>query len=231
MVCSDKSNCIDLGTKILTVSSNRQKMKKCDDIANEIDINHDGDGDGDTDLDDYFLGPEYADSFFVSDYVDDSHNHSLAFMASALEYKIMSAKSLKQPIKCEECISVLIENELIEDSFIRFKARRTNMLQPCKSTFEIFKFVDSFVETCTGATSYKHVAMQILRNIPFESLYTSSNFSGHPGEKGHKYMFVKKIVEMYMDMKSTHVAKCFTLKSHDVPIRHQFKKLIHQKGQ
>lgn len=222
VMCSNKSNCIDHGTKILTVSSNRQKMKKCDD---GIDYN------GDADLDDFFFDPEYADSFFLADYVDDPHSHSLAYMASALEAKIMSTKSLKQPIRCEDCISVLIENELIEDSFIRFKARRTNMLQPCKSTFDICKFVDSFVDTCTGATSYKHVTMQILRNIPFESLYTSSSFSGHPGEKGHKYMFVKKIVEMYMDMKSAHVAKCFTLKTHDEPIRHQYKKLIQQRGQ
>lgn len=187
-----------------------QKWKKCDD---GIDHN------GDADLDDFFFDPEYADSFFVADYVDGPHNHSLAYMASTLEAKIMSTKSLKQLIKCEDCISVLIENELIEDSFIRFKARRTNMLQPCKSTFDICKFVDSFVDTCTGVTSYKHVTMQILQNIPFESLYTSSSFSGHPGEIGHKYMFVKKIVEMYMDMKSTHVAKCFTLKTHDEPIR------------
>lgn len=221
VVCSNKSNCIDLGTKILTVSSNRPREAK------QIEFD-------DEEFDDFFSDADYEDCIHVAQYVDDAQSHSIAYMASVLESKIMKAKPAKPIIKCSDCVAVFIENELIEDSFIRFKARKTNMMQPCKSTFEICKYVDTFVKSCEGkSASYQTVAMKILRNLPFETLYANSEFENHASGTGtgHQYELVKKIIEMYMHMKSVHIAKCFTLKSHDAPIRHKFKKLIHQKGQ
>lgn len=177
------------------------------------------------------LSEDYENSFHVAQYIDDAQSHSLAYMASVLERKIIAAKPTKNIIKCDQCVAAFIENELIDDSFIRFKARKTNIMQPCRSTFEICKFVDTFLKACEGSASYHSLTMQILRKIPFEALFTSSNFDSHQGDNGHKYNFVKKIIEMYMNMKSVHIAKCLTLKSHDDPIRHQYKKLIQQKGQ
>lgn len=211
VVCSKKSNCIEKGTKILTVSSQRKPNFKTNHpvIMNEM-----------------IFEDEFVDAAL---YTDDSHSHSLAYMASVLETKIITAK--RQIIKCEKCMDVFIENELMQDSFIRFKEKRTNITQPCKSTFDIIKFVDSYLTFCKDKSySFDATVLQILGNIPFETLFSSSDFEKHP-EKGHKYEFVKRIVQSYMSMKSIHVAKCFTLKSHDEPIRHKYKKLIQQKGQ
>lgn len=217
VVCSKKANVIEPGTKILTVSSNRPAAKQQPPEAVEFE--------------DSLFGEEFEDSFLAAPYIDDAHSHSLAYMASVLEAKIIGGK--RRLIKCEECIASFIQNELIEDSFIRFKARRSNIMQPCRSTFEICKIVDQHVKSCEKISlSYQAVLIQILRKIQFDTLYPSSNFANHVSDDiNHKYEFVKKIIELYMGMKSVHIAKCFTLKTHDNPMRHTFRKLIHEFGQ
>lgn len=183
------------------------------------------------DFDELELDEDFANSCFVAQFVDDDtpHSHSLAYMASILEAKIIGSK--RRMIKCEDCVAAFIENELVEDSFIRFKARNSNVMQPCRSTFEICKFVDNYVKSCDRrASSYQSVVNFILRNMPYQSLFTTTNFDSH-SDKGHKYEFVKCIVELYMHMKSIHIAKSFTLKLQDQPIRHDYRKAVHRKGQ
>lgn len=136
-------------------------------------------------------------------------------------------------VKCENCINSFIENELMQDSFIRFKARRTNMMQPCKSTYEICKFIDGFLKFYEDKTiTFRGATVKILGALNFESLYPHSSFLNHSEPGFHKYDFVKKIVELYIKLKSVHIAKCITTKSHDeVSIRHFYKKLVHEAGQ
>lgn len=216
VVCSKKANVIEPGTKILNVSSNRPASKNHD--QEQVVMN------------DIFLDEDFDDSFFAGSYIDDAHSHSLAYMASVLEAKIIGGK--RRLIKCEECVATFIENELLEDSFIRFKARRSNVMQPCRSTFEICKIVDSYIKSCEErSSSYQAIVVQILRKLQFENLYPSSNFENHLLPKfHHKYEFVKKIIELYMHMKSVHIAKLFTLKKHENPMRHTYRKLIHESG-
>lgn len=220
VVCSTKANVIDPKTNILTVSSRRTAPKQSSQHDQEF---------FDEGFDGFVLEDDFHDSFHVAQYIDDSHSHSLTYMASVLEAKIIGGK--RRVIKCEDCVRVFIENELLEDSFIRFKARTTNVMQPCRSTFEICKFVDNYVKSCENrSASFQAVVIHILRRISFDTLYTSSDFEKHSGA-GHKYEFVKKIVELYMHMKSMHLAKCFTLDVNDEPCRHHLHKIVHEKGQ
>lgn len=196
IVCPQKSNCIEIGTKILTVSSHRPTKKaqnspaledESDEQICESDLEYDFD--------------------FANQFTDDAHCHSLAFRASVLESKIMKAKKSKLLVKCEKCIDAFVENELLEDSFIRFKSKTSGIMQPCKSTFEICKFVDTFLKCSEGrAISFKASLLHMLRKIPFDTLYTSSDFESH-GTSGHKYEFVKQIITTYMDMKSIQTAR------------------------
>lgn len=192
-----------------------------------------GELNGDEDLD---MNEDFFDYY---QYSDDIQDHAIAYMASVLEARIMNANRYNKIVKCEECISSFIENELIEDSFIRFKSRNGNVLQPCKSTFEICKFVNSYLKTYEGKTiPYETVALQILRKISFDSLFTGSDFENHSKNSAtshkltsHRYEFVKKIVDLYMRMKSIGIAKKLTLETHDNPKRHVYKKLIQERGQ
>lgn len=118
----------------------------------------------------------------------------------------------------------------MNDDFIRFKSKNSVIAQPCKSTFEICKFADTFLKFFDEKTiSFEMTVLQILRKLHFENFYTSSDFK-HNGEE-HKYEFIKKIIRIYMNIKSVHCAKVTTLEVHDVPIRHDLKKMIHNAGQ
>lgn len=181
----------------------------------------------------------------AAQFVDDSHNHSIAYMASSLEAKIVHAKSPRLIVKCEACVETFIQNELMDDSFIRFKARKTNIIQPCRSTYEICKFIDNFLKYHEDKSiTFRAATTKILGTIDFNSLYPETNFFNHSGimeslvenhktniRKNHKYDFVKQIVELYIKLKATHIAKCITSKSHDESVRHFYKKLIHLAGQ
>lgn len=222
VVCSGKSNCIDRGTKILTVSSKSRVTSNGNDSKN-VECAEDPD----------LPSQEFLDS---CQYVDDMQDHSIAYMASVIEAKIFRASRHNRIVKCEQCISVFIENELIEDSFIRFKSRNSNILQPCKSTFEVCKYVDSYLKAFEGkAIPYGTVALQILRKISFDALFVQSTFENHPGSSdrlaGHRYELVKSIVDLYMRMKSVVAARKLTLKMHENPMRHTYRKLIHFEGE
>lgn len=221
VVCSKKSNCIDPGTAILSVSSRKTKAKpKSQDTG--------GDESDEGVLDEALVLNFNA----ASQYVDDTHSHTLAYMANILENKIIRARPPRLIIKCEECIDAFIQNELMEDSFIRFKARTTNITQPCKSTYAICKFVDGFLKQYEGKEiSFQNFLVEIMRKIPLQTLYTTTDFDSHAG-KCHKYAFIKQIVILYMKSKSVQLARCYTSKSHgDVPMRNHYKKLIQELGQ
>lgn len=110
---------------------------------------------------------------------------------------------------------------------------RTNITQPCKSTYDICKFVDNYVKQSEGQTiPFGAVTMQVMRHIRFDTLYSSTNFDGHSGQDSHKYTFVKQVVEMYMKLKSVQLARIMTAKSHtEQSLRHHYRKLIQEAGQ
>lgn len=231
VVCSKNANVIDSGTKILSVSSNRpsEKQKNLSEPTDAGDL-------AENVSDEFFFDENYEQIISMSNYdLDGAHNHSLAYMSSMIENKIINSKRTKRIIKCDECLSAFIENELTRDMFISFKTNKTGATQPCKSTFEICKFVDVLLKANEmKAINYRSVLFEILRKIPFDKLYTSTSFETHLGDKSqnHKYNFVKTIVQLYMDMKSVYLARCYTLKTHDEPIvRQNFRKIIHRKGQ
>lgn len=115
VVCSKKSNTIEIGTRILTVSSHRPAQEREVTLLSREDM---------AKLED--LGDDFRLSYDASTYTDGITNHSLAFMASVVEKKKFHAKSPRTPI---------------------------NMAQPCKSTFEICRYIDSFLKVSEGSSS------------------------------------------------------------------------------
>lgn len=87
VVCSKKANCIDMGTKILSVSSNRSaKSKENDCVNNEF-------------LDDDLLPEDEnllcQDFFDNCQYVDNVNNHSIAYMAASNQKTAMFCNHAK----------------------------------------------------------------------------------------------------------------------------------------
>lgn len=220
VVCSPNSNCpVGSRTKILTVSSNRPSTSK----ENECYISEMPEDD--------WLN---LDFFEISQYTDNVADHSIAYMASVIEARIMAGNRYNKIVKCTKCVAAFIQNTLIEDEFIRFKSRSSNLLQPCSSTFEICKFVETNINSYTGKTiPYQSVAQQILMKMPLESLFNQSSFKRHEEDQDvdHRFDFVQKIVELYMRLKSIEAAKRITLQAHENTLRQKMKKLVQQRGE
>lgn len=221
VVCSEKSNCtLDSRTKVLTVSSNRPSTSK-----ESVRLYDTG-----TSPDDGWLN---SDFFEISQYTEDVKDHSIAYMASVIESRIMGTNR-QRIIKCEECVAAFIDNPLIEDEFTRFKARSSNVLQPCKSTFEICKFVDSNINSYKKETiPYQFVAQQMLEKMNLVNLFEHTNFRGHQGnlDEDHRFDFVKKIVDLYMRLRSIEAAKRITMQAHDDNMRQKMKLLMKIRGE
>lgn len=136
VVCSKFANCIDSGTEILTVSSCRDKNK----IDNANNNNEE----------ELMLHTLNID--FDQQSCDENGNtteklkyHSVVYIASKIEEKIFKSKGTRKLIKCEQCLEVFVENEIMQDDFIWAISTDSSVLQPCKSTYEICKFIDQIV--------------------------------------------------------------------------------------
>lgn len=130
------SNCQDDEVKILTVSSNKNKSKHdstiCEadstlvstlDDINETVSTESSIG---NELDETLISSTVADD---PDQIDIIRAHALAYNASLVEEKII-AKQWHKPFKCEKCIEVFSENDLIEDSYLTSIGERKQKLIP-----------------------------------------------------------------------------------------------------
>ena len=73
----------------------------------------------------------------------------------------------------------------------------------------------------------------MLEKMPIESLFDQSSFVGHEKDQDvdHRFEFVRKIVELFLRLKSIETAKKITLQAHDNPLRQNMKKLVQQRGE
>lgn len=223
VVCSKYANCIDSGTKILTVSSAKQKVRNL-----SIDSVY-------VPEDDFNFYDDFEQPVTFENTTDKLKYHSLALVTSKIEQIIIKAKAPQILIKCDQCLDAFIENEIMDDDFVRAIGRGYGHLQPCKSTFNICKFVDKFVEHYSNENvSYHATVNWILQNLDFDILYPNSNFHQHREQsrtKNHKYDLVKCVVETYLNIKSRNSAKTITLQSHKEFIRSDYIQQIHLAGQ
>lgn len=178
---------------------------------------------------------DYDELLFDGNSTQKLKSYALALVASKVEKKIVHANSRRTPIKCLQCLDIFIQNELIEDDFVRAMAKNFENLQPCKSTFHICKFIDKFMDYYGNATmSYQRSVNGILQSLDFDLLYPYSDFNLHSEKSrtdNHKYDVVKCVVETYLDMKSRNTAKTITLQNHTEFIRSDYTQKIHLAGQ
>lgn len=60
-----------------------------------------------------------------------------------------------------------------------------------------------------------------MQEVDFPSAFPKSNFEGHVS---HKFFFIKAIVEEFVRMQATYVAKRVTLSEHKLMLRSKLKK-------
>lgn len=225
---SQKSNCENDLTKILTVSS-RKKANISVATNSELEQLQN------IDLSDLFYSDEFSDEldFMFEEAKLPSEilkENSLAYISGVIETKVIRKLSQKTKNKCQNCINVFIENELTDDHFMQFMSKKSHKIfQPCRSTVKIICLVEKYLERIQGVNvSFNAVVSHILSNINLIELYTGSEFND---DHDHKIDLLKQIIQEYLDHKSIMFSKSLTTLAQKKLIRHDRLKEIHRQGQ
>lgn len=228
---SQKSNCENDLTKILTVSSGKKvtptainpeelRMLQGYDFENPVD---DDEYSGEIDL---LVGEEKEPT-------ETLRVNSLAYLSGVIETQVIQKISRRTKNACQKCIDVFIENEISDDSFVVFMSQRSNkIMQPCKSTLKILRTVEFFLEKYhhSESVSFNAVVTHIVNNIEMSQLYVGSDFN-EDHDHNHKNDLVKQIIQKYLDHKSHIFSQKITRLSQQKLIRHDRLKRVHQLGQ
>lgn len=143
---------------------------------------------------------------------------SITHLASVIlvEQKIKSSS-----LYCKQCANVFIENEKTDIAY--FEAA-------CQSTFKICEIVDKFVhlEKLLKTPNFNYIYEKIFDNIDVDQFYNRTDFSH---DCSHKLYLIRFIVDAFVNIKATMIAKEASLDEHKKFFRTQFRKLVHFHGQ
>lgn len=223
ITASKSANCIDTGFNILTVSSRRPKLDEridSDKLSNEssYDELHDDD--------------QTEDEIISGTEINLVKKHSICYTAHLIEKSIFEGKSRMGSIKCFQCVSVLYENEQVQNELLEKKSNSKSVFQPCKSTVEICNATDDIIATFDHINKINHaeIVKDVMYKLDQNTLFTMSDFSDH-SQDTHKSLLIQYIAEMYLFKRCTYISKCSTLAQHDEFKRHNMRKAIHEYGQ
>lgn len=144
------------------------------------------------------------------------------YIANAIESRFTEPHR----IKCELCKNVFAENKKINKAFNTSKFKSN----PCESTFYICKEADRFLkfQLLTNDINFNTVYYAIFQQIDIEGLFTETDFSH---DNIHKLYLIRGIVDAFIQIKGTYIAKTATFDIHQNQLRFKLKKLIHYYGQ
>lgn len=199
---------------ILTVSS-RRKIKESTDIEGEIPT--------DDETNELMITLRELDQINSSDLIDNGlKDLSILHIASTIEFKIKNSGNWY----CTECMNVFDQNDKISGPCITIRLNE----KPCNDTYKICKEVDRFLhlKLLTGQIKFSTIHYTIMRNIDLESLYQGTDYRH---SVNHKLYLVRAIIDCYIQIKCTYLAKCTTLNCQNKFIRSQFLALVHYRGQ
>lgn len=183
---------------------------------------------------DYDVTPEELDDLHIKlSEIEDRERHilidpnlqniSMAHIANVIESRF----SEPHRIKCEQCKNVFAENKKTNKTAID-TSKLKNI--PCESTFSICKEADRFLkgQLLTNDINFNTVYYAIFQQIDLENLFTDTDFSH---DNMHKLYLIRGIVDVFIQIKGTYIAKTTTFDLHQNQLRFKLKKLIHYYGQ
>lgn len=214
---SKKANCINFDkdadpfSDVLFVSSRRPLIKKPYDVNEpppEVQ-----------DVHDQIEKIEYAETHgLLSQNVSVS---TVAHIANIIEVRMKSSDRY-----CDDCMKALEENARLETCF----TGRAYAQKPCYSTYKICKETDRYlkVQFLREKRYFNAACYVIAKKINVDSLYMSTDFSHNPN---HKLCLVEVIINAYVQIKSTYLAKQANFTAETENVRARLHKLIHFYGQ
>lgn len=180
---SQFANCAD-NLNLLTVSSNAANLR-----SKEINLSTRA-----TEI-------NYAYVDLRAEKIETEEDVTIAFVTGEIEKKIRNGR-----FECEICLDVLNDDFKVEGDLVENRLTQ----RPCLSTFAICKRVHFIFETASKNENfcYDSILKEIWHSIPFNSIFSNSDFSHCPD---HKTSFVEYIIDEYVRARATYVAKNKTL--------------------
>lgn len=225
--CSILSNCGNDLTPILEVSS--RVLKKPPLSISNSTLSDDLDFHEENDEDDGTWTTIRAPIETAQQLEKDLNDSSNAYLASLVEKRILNGYKQKKTQACLQCMMVFAENESINDDLIEFLSKDKVVSKPCKSTLQILRVVNKFLQKHrSNETSITESIAYLINEMDLVLLFPASDF----GENhNHKSEFVKDIINEYLNIKSTSAAKLMTRMSQKKLLRHTNLKMVHREGQ
>lgn len=150
---------------------------------------------------------------------------SVSFISAQIEKTIKSGV-----FDCDTCITVLEDNDKISDDILI-----PQLLQrPTASTFYICRISEKYFQIFKKSLlfDYKVLLGKILENIDRKNVFPKSNFECDEIFKTeHKEIFIKCIVEEYLRIRATNIAKDITIDLQKDMYRKKATKLYQFRGQ
>lgn len=157
-----------------------------------------------------------------NDTFENLNDCSIAHVAKLIEDRIKTTKQFH----CLLCKQIFEENTHKVNFFIGAGL----VGKPCHSTFQICKQAERFlkIELLKGTVNFNIIHHEILQSLHFEALYDETDFSEH---FDHKIFLIRFVVDEYVRIKGTHIARTATFNEHQNSLRSKYHKLLHYLGQ
>lgn len=155
--------------------------------------------------------------------VKSKEDATIAFFAGSVERRIESSR-----MDCAFCQNVFKENDKIDGTFVENpKAPR-----PCKSTFFICKCTHEIFDKgrMHPQFNYSIILSSIKRAISNQNLFSQSKFDHEEGEF-HKECYIDGIIDEYVRIYGTYIARCLTLEQQQLMLRSRNKRTTIFSGQ
>lgn len=152
---------------------------------------------------------------------DDETLYEIAYAAGCIDRKIQSSAEFK----CSQCREIIPLNEKVQiKSFPKNKYSQV----PCKGTYEICSRTYDILKPQIKKMNFDYNALlKKVLSIDFTHLYVKTDFSTH---EDHKQIYIKYIVEEFISMQASYVAKLATSKELAKQVKNSNKKLNHFQG-
>lgn len=221
---SNFANCED-NLNILTVTSAKKSTL-------EIPEDHyiDFDGFEDTEHDEHDEAINFDNLVIETDEfiqhiegITSKEDATIAFMAGCVERRIENSR-----IDCEFCMNIFSEDAKIDGTF--FENSKTR--RPCKSTFLICKNTHEAFDQGRKKPQFNYPAILaiIKKKIANLHLFNETTFDHEDGEF-HKECYIDAIIDEYVRIYGTYVARCLTLEMQQLMLRNRNKRTTIFNGQ
>lgn len=149
-------------------------------------------------------------------------NYTIKIRAGTIEKKVRYGNH-----RCNECKNIFShDDDKIEGYFVE-----NGLVQrPTKSTMKICKIIytNFTIHNDIYNFDYDKFYRQILKSIPFDELYTNLNFDH---DKNHKSQYILMIIDEYIRMHATYIARIATIQLHSKFMGKTAQKLKQELGQ